>query len=191
MYKFEIAGLGIDKKTDHPLILMHSGEHDLILPIWIGPSEAQSIAISLQGEEPKRPLAHDLIISMVTKLHAAFDRIEVHTVRDGTFFTDVVLRSHNGEEIYIDSRPSDAIGIACRLDLPIMISDQVIEFATIPAVIHYMESDNESTTEKPPSSKENSIDMINFNDNLGNKDEFLSFLSQVKASDFSLNPQEE
>lgn len=166
MQEFEIVGLGIDKKTDFPLIMLQSTGGDLLLPIYVGPAEAQSIAFVLEDDCPDRPLSHDLLINTIAKLQASIDRIEIHTVKNKIFHADLVLIDETGQEIFLDARPSDCLAVAVRTDINIFVSEQVMNFACIESGEHY--------------SQQKIIDSE------ASKEEFLDFLDTVKASDFTL-----
>jgi bifunctional DNase/RNase len=98
------------------------------LPIWIGPFEAEAITMGLQGTDAGRPLTHDLLRDVLEKLGAQAQHIHINALQDDTFFARVVL-SMNGDSVEIDSRPSDAIALAVRLDVPIFVADDVMDQA--------------------------------------------------------------
>ena len=100
------------------------------LPIWIGHAEAAAILMKLQGSAPVRPLTHDLLTSILGELEAEVVRITVTELRDSTFYARITLRQ-NGQELEIDSRPSDAIAIAVRAEAKIFATDEVIEESAI------------------------------------------------------------
>jgi len=103
---------------------------DFAVPIFIGQLETQSILIGMGGVEVPRPLTHDLIISLLSALHAELLRIEINDLVDGTFYARFVL-VQDGEELLVDSRPSDAIGVAVRSGCPVFIAESVVETAGI------------------------------------------------------------
>jgi hypothetical protein len=100
------------------------------LPIWIGPSEADAIAVKLQNVELSRPLTHDLLQSVITTLGASLDYIVVSGLKDDTFYASLAL-SVDGEKLDIDSRPSDALALAVRVGAPIYADESVLEKAGI------------------------------------------------------------
>ena len=99
--------------SQHVVILKES-DRDRYLPIWIGPSEANAIAMRLQGLNAERPLTHDLLVSMVAALQSSVSRVVVTHVTDGTFHARLYLEMADGGEAEIDSRTSDAIAVAVR-----------------------------------------------------------------------------
>lgn len=100
------------------------------LPIWIGPAEADAIAVKLQGVTVPRPLTHDLLNSVIDSLGAAIDSIIVSDLKSDTFYAKVILNV-NGEQIEVDSRPSDALALAVRTDAPIFTEEAVLDKAGI------------------------------------------------------------
>ena len=129
--------MSIDRIQTHPvsgqrvLVLKEKGA-DKYLPIWIGPVEADSIALKLEGQQLPRPLTHDLMESMISDLGARVSRVVVSDLRDHTFFATVVIQ-RNGTTIERDSRTSDAIALAVRSDAPIYAAASVLELAGVTA----------------------------------------------------------
>ncbi len=112
------------------VVILRVKESNRYLPIWIGPSEADSIALKLQDVSVPRPLTHDLLRSVIATLGANVTRIEVSDLNNDTFFAKIVLQV-NGNAMEIDSRPSDAIALAVRTDAPIFAHQTVIEKAGV------------------------------------------------------------
>jgi len=100
------------------------------LPIWIGPAEADAIAVKLQGVTVPRPLTHDLLSSVIGSLGATLDSIIVSDLKSDTFYAKIILNI-DGEQIEIDSRPSDALALAVRADVPIYADEAVLDKAGI------------------------------------------------------------
>jgi len=109
-------------------VLLSDADEKTFLPIMVGPFEAQAIALPLQGKAVPRPMTHDLLHTICEKLEASVEKIVVSDISGGTFYADVFFRLENGEEMIIDSRPSDAIALAIRSDAPIYIGPHLIEF---------------------------------------------------------------
>ncbi len=101
------------------------------VPIFIGQLEAQSILIGLGNVPMPRPLSHDLFITMMEKLNATIERVDITELRDGTFYARIVLKQ-GLKKIVIDSRPSDALGITARIHSPLYIAEAIVEEAGIP-----------------------------------------------------------
>jgi bifunctional DNase/RNase len=112
------------------VVLVRPKGSDFAVPIFIGQLETQSILIGMGGVEVPRPLTHDLIISLLSALHAELLRIEINDLVDGTFYARFVL-VQGGEELLVDTRPSDAIGVAVRSGCPVFIAESVVETAGI------------------------------------------------------------
>jgi bifunctional DNase/RNase len=125
----ELLGLTVETSSRAPLVLLR--EHDephRVLPIFIGPVEAAAIALALGNETPPRPLTHDLLATLVDTAQARVERVEVTELRDGTFLADLALSGPTGER-RVDSRPSDAIALALRVDAPLYVASAVLDEA--------------------------------------------------------------
>jgi len=112
------------------VVLVRPKGSDLAVPIFIGQLETQSILIGMGGVEVPRPLTHDFVLNVVAAMGGSLARIEIHDLREGTFYARIILRTEGGE-IAVDARPSDAIGIAVRVACPVLISESVVEEAGI------------------------------------------------------------
>ena len=112
------------------VVILKVKDDDTYLPIWIGPSEADAIALKLQDLSVPRPLTHDLLDSVITSLGAQVNHILVSELSEDTFYAKIVL-SHNGGKTEIDSRPSDAIALAVRTQAPIYASQSVVDKAGV------------------------------------------------------------
>lgn len=117
--------VALDPASHSPVVLLEDPSSQTTLPIWIGAAEAQAIAVQLAGAPPPRPLTHDLIKAMIDRIGVALRRVVIRDVREGTYLADVVLE-RDGEEITIDSRPSDAIALALRCGQPIFVDRQLL-----------------------------------------------------------------
>ena len=126
MQEMVIYGVSFDLVGKQPIVLLRTAEGRTYLPIWIGHPEAAAILMRLQGQEPPRPLTHDLACSIIDSLDAQVERVTVTELRDSTFYARITL-VRNGTEIEIDSRTSDAIAIALRAEAKIFAEDDVIE----------------------------------------------------------------
>lgn len=124
----EVKGLLLDPASETPVLLLQSSDGALLLPIWIGQVEANSIAVALEGIREPRPMTHDLIHGILVELAIELVRIEVWALREGTFIGR--LRLCRGEErCEVDSRPSDAIAMAVRTGAPIWVARTVLDEA--------------------------------------------------------------
>ena len=116
--------------SQHVVILKES-ERDRYLPIWIGSSEANAIAMKLQGLSAERPLTHDLMVNVVSSLGATLSRVVVTHVVEGTFHARLYVETASGDETEVDSRTSDAIAVAVRTGSPIYADERVLDEAGV------------------------------------------------------------
>ena len=126
MHEMTVYGVSFDLVGKQPIVLLRAAEGPMYLPIWIGHPEATAILMRLQGQEPPRPLTHDLALSLIESLDAEVDRVTVTELKDGTFYARITL-VRDGTEIEIDSRPSDAIALAIRAEAKIFAEDEVMD----------------------------------------------------------------
>lgn len=127
MIKVEIAGIAIDKTSNSPVVLLREmSEKKRILPIWIGPYEAEAISQGLRGEKFKRPLTHDLILDILRGLKVDVSEVVVSSLEDDTYYAEIYLKK--GNAIFkIDSRPSDSLAIASKNKVPIYVEEEVLD----------------------------------------------------------------
>lgn len=123
----DVVGVRVEMPSNSPIVLVRS-PHDVLLPIWIGPNEAAAIAMTMQGVVPPRPLTHDLFVSTLRSLGTHLSSVRITRLSDGVFFAELVL----DDQVIVDARPSDAIALALRASVPVMVADQVLDEAGIP-----------------------------------------------------------
>jgi bifunctional DNase/RNase len=123
-----VVGITIDPATQSPIVILRDLDGQNILPIWIGILEANAIAVGLEKVKLPRPMTHDLFKNIMDQIGGRLLRIEVVDIKDNTYYAALHLE-FGGKTLVIDSRPSDAIAIAIRLDAPILVHDVVIEKA--------------------------------------------------------------
>ena len=128
MLEMKVRGLTLDPLTNMALVILRDLEGSKALPIWVGIPEANAIALELEQVPTPRPLTHDLVKNILDGVNATVTRIVVNDLKESTFFATIFL-SLRGEEIRIDSRPSDAIAVALRVKAPIFVTLDVIERA--------------------------------------------------------------
>lgn len=128
MLRMVVEGVGFDhlKQT---VVVLKDQKGQKLLPIWIGPSEAKSIAVELEGARPGRPLPHDLLLSTVALAGGKITRVVINDLQDSTFFATVDIDTPGGIR-HLDSRPSDAIAVAVRSKCPVFV-DGAVEDALI------------------------------------------------------------
>jgi hypothetical protein len=124
--EMKVSGLTIDPLTNTPIVILKDPEGKRAVPIWIGLFEASAIATELEKISFSRPMTHDLIRDLLKILEAKVMKIEIVDLRNNTFFACIHLK-RNGDTLIVDSRPSDAIALALRVNCPIFIDEKVIE----------------------------------------------------------------
>lgn len=128
MVQVRVAGVALDATGQHVILLKpmdDDGGAGTVLPIWIGQQEATSILIAIEGAEVPRPLAHDLMRSLLEAVGADVTKVEVSRIEDGTFYGEITLSTPAGMRV-VDSRPSDAVALASRIGAPIWVADEVM-----------------------------------------------------------------
>ncbi|MDY0188204.1 MAG: bifunctional nuclease family protein [Syntrophus sp. (in: bacteria)] len=126
--EMKVSGLTIDPITNTPIVILKDFQEKKAIPIWIGIFEASAIATELEKIKFSRPMTHDLLRDVLTTLEAMVTRVEIHDVRNNTFYASIILARDN-QDYTVDSRPSDAIALALRVNAPIFVHDKVIEKA--------------------------------------------------------------
>ena len=130
MFEMVIDSIRVSLMNYQRVVILRQKDSDRYLPIWIGSSEADAIALKLQDVSVPRPLTHDLLGSVISTLGATINRIVVSDLSKDTFYAKIVLK-HNGTTMEVDSRPSDAIALAVRSQAPIYVEDSVLEAAGV------------------------------------------------------------
>jgi bifunctional DNase/RNase len=130
MIEMSVDSIRVSVMNSQRVVILKEVKADRYLPIWIGPAEADAIAIKLQGVSVPRPLTHDLLHSVISTLGAKIKSILVNDLQNDTFYAKISF-DFNGKELEIDSRPSDAIAIAVRAMAPIYANEEVLEKAGI------------------------------------------------------------
>src|SRR5919109_2231228 len=148
MIRVTVDSIRVSLLTQHRVVVLREADSRRYLPIWIGPFEADAIALALQGHEPQRPMTHDLLKSIFGELGAAISHILVNDIHDNTFFARIVVEQ-GSHTIEIDARPSDAIALAVRTDVPIYVEQHVLDQAGVP-----LDEDENVVSEEPISPEE-------------------------------------
>jgi uncharacterized protein len=151
----KIKGLVVDPVSKMPIVVLEDPQTDRILPIWIGVFEANAIALTIENIPTPRPMTHDLLKSFLEKLEVAVEKIVVNDVRNNTFYAMIHLR-YRDQPVVIDSRPSDAIALALRVNSPIFVEDNVVQKAQ----------------------------SVKFDENLEDPEKLMSWLENLKPEDF-------
>ncbi len=130
MIKVTVDSVKVSMLSQHRVVVLKEEDQERYLPIWIGPFEADAITIGLQNVQMTRPLTHDLLKAVIDRMDASISHIRVNDLRNDTFYAEIVVEQ-NGRTVEIDSRPSDAIALAVRVDVPIYVSQEVMDRAGI------------------------------------------------------------
>lgn len=126
MIECKIESIRVSMVTQHRVVILKEVDSERYLPIWIGASEADAIALELQEVPVQRPFTHDLMRHIISELGANVTRIFINDLRDDTFYARIIM-DVNGRHAEVDSRPSDAIALAVRVKCPIFVEDHVLD----------------------------------------------------------------
>lgn len=124
--EMKIRGLMMDPVTNMPIVILKDVGGNTILPIWVGIYEANAIALEIEKVSTPRPMTHDLIKTLLLGLNTGIRKVVVNELREDTFYAIIWLEKE-GELISVDSRPSDALALALRLDCPIYVEEAVLK----------------------------------------------------------------
>jgi bifunctional DNase/RNase len=130
MIEMTIDSIRVSLMNYQRVVILKEKMSDRYLPIWIGPAEADAIAVKLQGVAVPRPLTHDLLSSVIDTLGAGVNSIIVNDLKNDTFYAKVIL-DMDGKQVEVDSRPSDALALAVRTGVPIFADEAVLDKAGI------------------------------------------------------------
>jgi bifunctional DNase/RNase len=168
MGEMRIVGIRVEPPQNQPVLLLREVTGPRYLPIWIGQSEAASIALEQRGVEPPRPLTHDLIVSLMESFGRELVQVRIVDMQEGTFYAEMVFDG----DVVVQARPSDAIAVPMRVQAPIVPSDDVLDDAgmLIP------DEDDSAAAAKESDSSDEAVEA------------FREFLDQVSPEDF-LGPE--
>ena len=152
----EVNSIRLEESSETPILLLLDPSTQKVLPIWIGTIEAVSIAYAQEGVLHDRPQTHDLLLNMVEALDGTINEVNISNIEENTYFADIILNTINGT-VTLSARPSDAIALALRSNIPVTVNQDVFET--------------------------NSIDLII--DNSNEIEEFKEFINDIKPEDFS------
>jgi len=128
LIEMSVKGLLIDPVQNVPIIILRDAGNERALPIWVGPVEANAIALQIENVTPARPMTHDLLRNLLEELGARLTRVVITELRGSTFYAYLELR-RDGEVLFVDARPSDAIALSMRARAPIFVESKVLEQA--------------------------------------------------------------
>jgi len=124
--EMKIRGLMMDPVTNMPIVVLKDVQGNAVLPIWVGVYEANAIALEIEKVQTPRPMTHDLLRNVFLGLEVRVDKIVVNDLKDDTFYA-VIWVERDGQLMMIDSRPSDALALALRMDCPIFVDETVLK----------------------------------------------------------------
>jgi bifunctional DNase/RNase len=140
--EMKIRGLMMDPVTNMPIVVLKDVNGSAILPIWVGIYEANAIALEIEKMPTPRPMTHDLIRNLLFGLETGVKKVVVNDLKDDTFYA-IIWLERNGQMISVDSRPSDALAIALRLDCPIFVDELVLKTSKSVAAVAEVGSNEE------------------------------------------------
>ncbi|MGE0732521.1 MAG: bifunctional nuclease family protein [Acidimicrobiia bacterium] len=162
----DVLGVQVAGEGQTPLVLLRElAEPHRIVPVAVGGNEAVAIALGLQRVETPRPMTHDLFVDVLASTHTTVDRVTITEVREGTFIAEVALGGSQGPKL-VDCRPSDAIALAVRLDVPVFVAEAVVDEAGVELELEPVDGPEAEDAEEIV-------------------DEFRSFLDRVDPEDFA------
>jgi bifunctional DNase/RNase len=167
----EVVGVRIEMPSNQPIVLLKEIDGDRFIPIWVGATEATSIAFAQQGINPSRPLSHDLMRDILHTLDATLLAVQITHLRDGVFFATLQIRTSEDAALAISARPSDAIALALRSQSNILASRELLEQVGIEIPERLIQEMDE---------KGQPIDVAN-----ADLDAFRDFLDQINPEDFA------
>tara|TARA_B100000427_G_scaffold86597_1_gene71143 strand:- start:116 stop:595 length:480 start_codon:yes stop_codon:yes gene_type:complete len=152
----EVNSIRLEESSETPILLLLDPSTQKVLPIWIGTIEAVSIAYAQEGILHDRPQTHDLLLNIVEALEGSISEVNISNIEDSTYFADIILNTVNGL-VTLSARPSDAIALALRSNIPVTVNQEVFETNSIELII----------------------------DNSNEIEEFKEFIKDIKPEDFS------
>lgn len=169
MVEVQVARLALDSASNTHVVILREKGGDRLLPIWIGPAEAESILLEINNVKKDRPLTHDLCKNLIAGLGGELRRVQITRVQKGTYYAE--LHIVRGESVvHVDARPSDSIAVALRIPAPIFADDSL--FASL-----IEEDDEESETVIPESEPQQSTDEMT-------AEQLQRYLSNLRPEDF-------
>ncbi|AUH68923.1 bifunctional nuclease family protein [Gordonia sp. PS3] len=168
MGEMRVVGIRVEPPQNQPVLLLREVSGARYLPIWIGQSEAASIALQQRGVEPPRPLTHDLVVNLCEAFGRSLQQVRIVDMQEGTFYAEMVFDG----EVVVEARPSDAIAVAMRCGAPIIAADDVLDDAGM----LMPDEDGEPSAEAADGASEDEVEA------------FREFLDQVSPEDF-LGPE--
>lgn len=133
LIEVKIGALIMDPNTNTPIVVLKGIDNEAVLPIWVGAFEANAIALEIEKVVPQRPMTHDLLRNIVLETGMTASRVIITDLVDNTFFARIELADKEENLMLLDSRPSDAIALALRLDCPMFVEQRVLDLSAATA----------------------------------------------------------
>ena len=130
----EVNSIRLEESSETPILLLLDPSTQKVLPIWIGTIEAVSIAYAQEGILHDRPQTHDLLLNIIEALEGSISEVNISNIEDSTYFADIILNTVNGL-VTLSARPSDAIALALRSNIPVTVNQEVFETNSIDLII--------------------------------------------------------
>ncbi len=140
--EMKIGKLMMDPVTNMPIVVLRDTQGSSILPIWVGIYEANAIALEIEKVQTPRPMTHDLLKNLLLGLECRVQRVVVNELKDDTFYA-LIWIERNGQLMSIDSRPSDALALALRVDCPIYVDEEVLKSSKVSSAVSERNSNEE------------------------------------------------
>lgn len=177
MVRVEVEKIVLNITTSTPIVILKDKKTGSILPIVIGLFEAQAILLILEKEIFPRPLTHDLLKNVIEKMSGKIIQLEIHSLKENTYYANLVIEMQDGSQIKIDCRPSDGIALALKAAAPIFVAENLMESPDVVKYYEGQESVDTSVSDSPINQKE--------------VEEFRKFLEKLNARDFWKKLKEE
>ena len=164
----DVVGVRLELPSNQPVLILRDQQATRYLPLWIGTAEATAISLALEGVAAPRPLTHDLLANVIDQLGGQVTSVTVSELVEGTFYATINFLNHDS----ISARPSDAVALAVRNEIPVFVAQEVMDFAGMDLAI---DADFE-------------VDATGFADsNMSQEelDKFRAFLDEIEPDDFS------
>ena len=146
MIEVNIDSIRVSLMSQHRVAILKNDAGSRYLPIWIGPCEADAITVELQDMEMARPLTHDILAKTITDLGGEISHVIIKDLRNDVFYAHIMI-NQDGTQLKIDSRPSDALALAVRAQVPIYVEEKVMDKASIVPEDNIMDESNQSENE--------------------------------------------
>jgi len=164
----DVVGVRLELPSNQPVLILRDQQATRYLPLWIGTAEATAISLAIEGVEPPRPLTHDLLANVIVQLGGQLSSVTVSELVEGTFYATINFLNHDS----ISARPSDAVALAVRSQIPVFVAQEVMDFAGMDLAVDDDFENGETGFADDDMSQEE-------------LDKFRAFLDEIEPDDFS------